>query len=83
MFAPDENHVDKNEFLHQTGAQAPSNTHVERLGGILLTYNFFEKKLGEFYLYLLTLTSHNFITSSNGNSLLNAINIQLIRYISA
>jgi hypothetical protein len=47
MFIPDEDHTSKMEFLHQSGAQAPSNVHVERMGGILLTYNFFEKKLGE------------------------------------
>ena len=28
------------------GAQAPSNDHIERLAGILLTYNFYEKELG-------------------------------------
>lgn len=28
------------------GAQSPSNEHVERLGGVLLTYNFYEKDLG-------------------------------------
>ena len=28
------------------GAQAPTNEHIERLGAILLTYNFFEKELG-------------------------------------
>ncbi|KAH8107121.1 RabGAP/TBC [Cristinia sonorae] len=28
------------------GAQAPTNEHIERLGGILLTYNFYEKELG-------------------------------------
>jgi len=39
-------HDSKTEFLHQTGAQAPSNAHVDRMGSILLTYNFFEKKLG-------------------------------------
>lgn len=29
------------------GAQAPTNDHVERLSGILLTYNIYEKELGE------------------------------------
>ncbi|KZT67787.1 RabGAP/TBC [Daedalea quercina L-15889] len=28
------------------GAQAPTNEHIERLGAILLTYNFYEKELG-------------------------------------
>lgn len=28
------------------GAQSPTNKHISRLGGILLTYNFFEKELG-------------------------------------
>ena len=28
------------------GAQAPTNDHVERLSGILLTYNIYEKELG-------------------------------------
>jgi hypothetical protein len=47
MFAADMDHDSKTEYLHQAGAQAPSNAHVDRLGSILLTYNFFEKKLGE------------------------------------
>lgn len=29
------------------GAQAPTNDHVERLSGILLTYNIYEKELGK------------------------------------
>lgn len=33
--------------MDDIGAQAPSNEHVERLSTILLTYNFFEKELGE------------------------------------
>ena len=32
--------------VDEVGAQAPSNHHIERLAGILLTYNFFEKELG-------------------------------------
>ncbi|KAK7466988.1 GTPase activating protein [Stygiomarasmius scandens] len=28
------------------GAQSPSNEHIDRLAGILLTYNFYEKELG-------------------------------------
>lgn len=31
---------------NEIGAQAPSNEHIDRLAGILLTYNFFEKELG-------------------------------------
>ena len=34
--------------LNDVGAQAPTNTHIERLSGILLTYNFYEKDLGMF-----------------------------------
>jgi len=30
------------------GAQSPSNEHIDRLAGILLTYNFYEKELGTF-----------------------------------
>jgi TBC1 domain family member 15 len=30
----------------EIGAQAPSNDHIERLAGILLTYHFYEKELG-------------------------------------
>lgn len=30
------------------GAQAPTNEHIERLGTILLTYNFYEKELGSY-----------------------------------
>jgi TBC1 domain family member 15 len=32
--------------LNEIGAQSPSNDHIDRLAGILLTYNFFEKELG-------------------------------------
>lgn len=32
--------------LNNDGSQAPSNDHIERLAGILLTYNFYEKQLG-------------------------------------
>lgn len=28
------------------GAQSPTNEHIDRLAGILLTYNFFERELG-------------------------------------
>ena len=34
--------------LSDHGAQAPSNEHIERMAGILLTYNFYEKHLGKF-----------------------------------
>jgi hypothetical protein len=38
--------------ISDIGAQAPSNDHIERLAGILLTYNFYEKDLGaHFHLY--------------------------------
>lgn len=30
------------------GAQAPTNEHIERLASILLTYNLYEKELGEY-----------------------------------
>ncbi|KAJ8078617.1 GTPase activating protein [Marasmius tenuissimus] len=32
--------------LSDIGAQSPSNEHIDRLAGILLTYNFYEKELG-------------------------------------
>ncbi|KAF5365684.1 hypothetical protein D9758_003200 [Tetrapyrgos nigripes] len=32
--------------LVDIGAQSPSNEHIDRLAGILLTYNFYEKELG-------------------------------------
>ena len=32
--------------LGDIGAQAPTNEHIDRLGAILLTYNFYEKELG-------------------------------------
>ncbi|CCM02409.1 uncharacterized protein FIBRA_04507 [Fibroporia radiculosa] len=32
--------------MYDIGAQAPTNEHIERLAGILLTYNLFEKELG-------------------------------------
>lgn len=33
--------------LNDHGSQAPSNDHIDRLAGILLTYNFYEKQLGD------------------------------------
>jgi hypothetical protein len=32
--------------MSDIGAQSPSNEHIDRLAGILLTYNFYEKELG-------------------------------------
>jgi TBC1 domain family member 15 len=32
--------------LCDAGAQSPSNEHTDRLAGILLTYHFYERKLG-------------------------------------
>ncbi|EKM55590.1 uncharacterized protein PHACADRAFT_173743 [Phanerochaete carnosa HHB-10118-sp] len=32
--------------LSDIGAQAPTNEHIERMGGILLTYNFYDTDLG-------------------------------------
>lgn len=32
--------------LSDIGAQAPTNDHVERLGAVLLTYNFYDQELG-------------------------------------
>jgi hypothetical protein len=34
--------------MSDIGAQSPSNEHIDRLAGILLTYNFFDKELGSF-----------------------------------
>lgn len=36
--------------MNDIGAQSPSNEHVDRMAGILLTYNFYEKELGAFFL---------------------------------
>lgn len=33
--------------VNENAAQAASNEHVDRLGTILLTYNFYEKELGK------------------------------------
>lgn len=33
--------------LVDIGAQSPSNEHIDRMGGILLTYNFYDKDLGK------------------------------------
>jgi hypothetical protein len=33
----------------EVGAQSPSNEHIDRLGSILLTYNFYEKDLGALF----------------------------------
>ncbi|KAJ6455667.1 rab-GTPase-TBC domain-containing protein [Mycena sanguinolenta] len=32
--------------ISDIGAQSPTNEHIDRMAGILLTYNFFEKELG-------------------------------------
>ncbi|KIJ16899.1 hypothetical protein PAXINDRAFT_168334 [Paxillus involutus ATCC 200175] len=32
--------------LVEIGAQSPSNEHIDRMGGVLLTYNFYDKDLG-------------------------------------
>ncbi|TFK29882.1 RabGAP/TBC [Coprinopsis marcescibilis] len=32
--------------MNDIGAQSPSNQHIDRMAGILLTYNFYEKELG-------------------------------------
>lgn len=33
--------------LSDIGAQSPSNEHIDRMGGVLLTYNFYDKDLGK------------------------------------
>jgi hypothetical protein len=33
--------------LVEIGAQSPSNEHIDRMGGVLLTYNFYDKDLGK------------------------------------
>ena len=33
--------------ISDIGSQSPSNEHIDRLAGILLTYNFYDKELGE------------------------------------
>lgn len=35
--------------LSDIGAQAPTNEHIERLGAILLTYNFYDTDLGTWH----------------------------------
>jgi hypothetical protein len=37
--------------MSDIGAQSPSNEHIDRLAGILLTYNFYDKELGEYLGY--------------------------------
>lgn len=37
--------------MSDIGAQSPTNEHIDRLGGILLTYNFYEKELGLCFYY--------------------------------
>jgi hypothetical protein len=49
--------------MSDIGAQSPSNEHIDRLAGILLTYNFYEKELGAYvyratFLTLITRTVH-------------------------
>jgi len=46
-----------------TGAQAPTNDHVERLSGILLTYNIYEKELGELILIFMNISRANMNTA--------------------
>jgi hypothetical protein len=47
------------------GAQSPSNEHTERLAGILLTYNFYEKKLGSSFLARFMLCCSQFANQGN------------------
>ena len=35
--------------MSDIGAQSPTNEHTDRMAGILLTYNFYEKELGMSY----------------------------------
>lgn len=35
--------------MNDIGAQSPTNEHIDRMAGILLTYNFYEKELGMSY----------------------------------
>jgi hypothetical protein len=45
------------------GSQSPSNEHIDKLAGILLTYNFYEKDLGSF-LATLSSVGHEMLTGS-------------------
>lgn len=42
-------HLSMSPNVEDFGSQSPSNEHVERLSAVLLTYNFFEKDLGEHF----------------------------------
>lgn len=43
--------------MSDIGAQSPSNEHIDRLAGILLTYNFYDKELGEYLEYFQSIRS--------------------------
>ena len=45
--------------LTDIGAQAPSNEHIDRMGGILLTYNFYDKDLGKLHILRISLCIDN------------------------
>lgn len=45
--------------MSDIGAQSPSNEHIDRLAGILLTYNFYEKDLGAYCLVFVTCQLHS------------------------
>jgi hypothetical protein len=44
--------------MSDIGAQSPSNEYIDRLAGVLLTYNFYEKDLGV-YIHFISFFSTN------------------------
>ncbi|THH13431.1 hypothetical protein EW146_g6779 [Bondarzewia mesenterica] len=50
--------------MNDIGAQSPSNEHIDRLAGILLTYNFYEKELG--HLPCQSMQKQNFLRDQSG-----------------
>jgi hypothetical protein len=46
--------------MSDTGAQSPSNEHIDRLAGVLLTYNFYEKDLGVYFHFVSFFSSEGF-----------------------
>ena len=46
--------------MSDIGAQSPTNEHIDRLAGILLTYNFYEKHLGVRFYIVIFLIANSF-----------------------
>lgn len=47
------------------GSQSPSNEHIDRMGGILLTYNLYERELGSLLEFFLCVWNLRFLLAQD------------------